>query len=109
MPPDSPPADTPVPDSPAPHPPSGPPSLGGLFLAFAKMWLAGFGGVLVWARRGSVEQHRWMTAEEFNEAFALCHFLPGQNIVNRSVVFGSRFGGIAGGLAAFAGLIGPPM
>jgi chromate transporter len=80
-----------------------------LFVAFAKMSLAGFGGVLVWARRGIVEQHRWMTADEFNETFALCHFLPGPNIVNLSVVFGSRFGGIAGGLAAFAGLIGPPM
>jgi len=78
-------------------------------MAFAKMSLAGFGGVLVWARRGIVDQHRWMTAEEFNETFALCHFLPGPNIVNLSVVFGSRFRGIAGGIAAFAGLIGPPM
>ena len=50
-----------------------------------------------------------MTAEEFNETFALCHFLPGPNVVNLSVVFGSRFGGIAGGVAAFAGLVGPPM
>ena len=50
-----------------------------------------------------------MTAEEFNETFALCHFLPGPNIVNLSVVFGSRFRGIAGGIAAFAGLLGPPM
>ena len=50
-----------------------------------------------------------MTAEEFNETYALCHFLPGPNIVNLSVVFGSRFRGIAGGIAAFAGLIGPPM
>ena len=73
------------------------------------MSLAGFGGVLVWARRGIVDQHRWMTAEEFNETFALCHFLPGPNIVNLSVVFGSRFRGIAGGIAAFAGLVGPPM
>ncbi|QIG93709.2 chromate transporter [Bradyrhizobium sp. 6(2017)] len=73
------------------------------------MSLAGFGGVLVWARRSIVEQHRWMTAEEFNETFALCHFLPGPNIVNLSVVFGARFRGVAGGLAAFAGLVGPPM
>jgi chromate transporter len=73
------------------------------------MSLAGFGGVLVWARRGIVEQHRWMTAEEFNETFALCHFLPGPNVVNLSVVFGSRFRGIPGGIAAFAGLIGPPV
>src|SRR5437870_13228556 len=94
---------------PAPERTIAAPSLLGLFVAFAKMSLAGFGGVLVWARRGIVEQHRWMTAEEFNETFALCHFLPGPNIVNLSVVFGSRFGGLAGGLAAFAGLIGPPM
>jgi len=86
-----------------------PPGLFGLFWAFAKMSLAGFGGVLVWARRAIVDQHKWMTADEFNEAFALCHFLPGPNIVNLSVVFGSRFRGLAGGIAAFLGLLGPPM
>src|SRR5438876_3717414 len=105
MPSDSPPAAIPAPDQPAPDPPSP----GELFLAFAKMSLAGFGGVLGWARRSIVDQHRWMTAEEFNETFALCHFLPGPNIVNLSFVFGSRFGGFTGGLVAFAGLIGPPM
>lgn len=31
-----------------------------------------------------------MSADEFNETFALCHFLPGPNIVNLSMVFGSR-------------------
>lgn len=108
MSPDSQPAAAPEPDLPVPGP-FHPPGLATLFFAFAKMSLAGFGGVLVWARRGIVEQHRWMTAEEFNETFALCHFLPGPNIVNLSVVFGSRFGGLAGGCAAFAGLIGPPM
>jgi chromate transporter len=86
-----------------------PPGLIELFLAFARISLAGFGGVLVFARRGIVEEHRWMTAEEFNETYALCHFLPGPNVVNLSVVFGSRFRGIAGGIAAFSGLIGPPM
>ena len=105
---DSSPAAVPAPDISSSHPPNQP-GLFELFLAFAKMSLAGFGGVLVWARRGIVDQHRWMTAEEFNETFALCHFLPGPNIVNLSVVFGSRFRGIAGGLAAFAGLVGPPM
>ena len=86
-----------------------PPSVLALFVAFAKMSMAGFGGVLVFARRAIVEEHHWMTAEEFNETFALCHFLPGPNIVNLSLVFGSRFRGIVGGLAAFAGLLGPPM
>ncbi|HKU06392.1 MAG TPA: chromate transporter [Bradyrhizobium sp.] len=108
MPPDSRSAAAP-PTDPSVASPRPAPGLAELFLAFAKMSLAGFGGVLVWARRGIVDQHRWMTAEEFNETFALCHFLPGPNIVNLSFVFGSRFGGFAGGLAAFAGLIGPPM
>jgi len=93
----------------APDLSANPPTVIALFLAFAKMSLSGFGGVLVFARRAIVEQHRWMTAEEFNETFALCHFLPGPNVVNLSLVFGSRFRGIIGGLAAFAGLLGPPM
>jgi chromate transporter len=105
MPPESPPAAVPAPDLST----SPPPGLIALFVAFARMSLAGFGGVLAFARRGIVEKHRWMTAEEFNETFALCHFLPGPNIVNLSVVFGSRFRGIPGGIAAFAGLIGPPV
>jgi len=105
MPPDSPPAAVAAPESPI----SAQPSLIELFTAFARMSLSGFGGVLAFARRGIVEQHKWMTAEEFNETFALCHFLPGPNIVNLSVVFGSRFRGIAGGFAAFAGLVGPPV
>ena len=103
--PDSPPAAVPAPDLPA----STPPGLIALFVAFAKISLAGFGGVLVWARRGIVDQQRWMTADEFNETYALCHFLPGPNVVNLSVVFGSRFRGIPGSVAAFAGLLGPPV
>src|SRR6202521_6425378 len=86
-----------------------PPGLIALFLAFVRMSLAGFGGVLVFARRAIVDQHRWMTADEFNETYALCHFLPGPNIVNLSMVFGSRFRGIPGGIAAFTGLLGPPV
>ena len=104
MPPDSPPAA--IPDI---HPAAEPPGLLELFLAFAKVSLSGFGGVLVFARRAIVEKYRWMTADEFNETYALCHFLPGPNIVNLSMVFGSRFRGIAGGIAAFTGLLGPPV
>jgi chromate transporter len=105
MPPDSPPAAVPAPDIPL----SAPPSVSELFVAFARMSVAGFGGVLPFARRGIVEQHRWMTADEFNETVALCHFLPGPNIVNFTMVFGSRLRGIPGGIAAFAGLLGPPV
>jgi chromate transporter len=105
MPPDLPPAAISAPELPT----LTPPGLFALFTAFASMSLAGFGGVLVWARRGIVDQRRWMTADEFNETYALCHFLPGPNVVNLSVVFGSRFRGIPGGIAAFAGLLGPPV
>lgn len=86
-----------------------PPSLAELFLAFVAVALSGFGGALPWARRMIVERKRWMTTEEFNEAFALSQFLPGPNVVNFSVVFGSRFGGAAGAAVALAGLMGPPL
>ena len=56
-----------------------------LFLAFFKITLSGFGGTLPWTRRMFVEEKRWMTAEEFNDVYALCQFLPGPNIVNLTV------------------------
>src|ERR1043165_9705633 len=108
MSPESPPASPPAPELPATTE-IPPPGVITLFLAFAKMSLAGFGGVLAFARRGIVEEHKWMTADEFNETFALCHFLPGPNVVNFSMVFGARLRGIVGGIAAFAGLLLPPM
>ena len=68
--------------SPSALPPGPPPSITELFLAFSNMALHGFGGVLPWARRAIVEEKRWMTAQEFNEAFSIGQFLPGANIVN---------------------------
>lgn len=85
------------------------PSLSELFLGFVQVSISGFGGALPWARRMIVEQKRWMTTEEFNETFALSQFLPGPNVINFSVVFGSRFGGPAGAAVALAGLLGPPL
>jgi len=58
MPADSPPVAVPAPDIPE-SAASTPPSLIALFVAFAKMSLAGVGGVLVRARRGIVDQHQW--------------------------------------------------
>ena len=85
------------------------PSLSELFHGFSLVSISGFGGALPWARRMIVEQKRWMTTEEFNEAFALSQFLPGPNVINFSVVFGSRFGGVPGAAVALAGLLGPPL
>lgn len=89
--------------------PQQPPSLTELFVAFATISLSGFGGVLAWSRRMMVDERKWLTAEQFNETYALCAFLPGGNILNFSVVFGARFGGIRGALVAVAGLMGPPL
>lgn len=79
-----------------------------LFLGFAKISVSGFGVILPWARRLIVDDKKWMTADEFNETFSLAQFLPGPNVVNLSVVFGSRIGGAAGAAVALLGLLGPP-
>jgi chromate transporter len=84
------------------------PTLPDVFAAFALISLQGFGGVLAWSRRMLVEERRWMTPEEFNDAYALCQFLPGPNIVNLSVVFGRRIRGTVGAMVALVGLLGPP-
>ena len=94
----------------APPLPAAPiPSHADLFLAFFKITLSGFGGTLPWTRRMFIEEKRWLTEEQFNEIYALCQFLPGPNIVNFAVVFGSRMGGAPGAALALLGVIGPPM
>jgi chromate transporter len=85
------------------------PSFTALFITFATISLYGFGGVLAWSRRMMVEERGWLTPEQFNELYALCSMLPGGNILNFSVIFGSRFRGPIGALVAIAGLLGPPM
>jgi chromate transporter len=94
---------------PRPDAASPPPGIGEIFVAFAKISLSGFGGVLAWARRMMVEERKWMTPDQFNEVYALCSFLPGGNIVNFSIIFGGRLRGPVGAIAALTGLLGPPM
>jgi len=90
----------------APPPSDAPiPSHADLFFAFFKITLSGFGGTLPWTRRMFVEQKRWLTAQEFNDLYALCQFLPGPNIVNLTAVFGSRMRGPTGAMAAWAGFL----
>jgi chromate transporter len=89
------------------QPPAAAPTLGDVFVAFLTISLSGFGGVLAWSHRMLVEERKWMTQDEFNDAYALCQFLPGPNIINLSVVFGRQIGGIPGAAAALVGLIAP--
>lgn len=85
------------------------PDLKALFLGFSSVGLSGFGGVLPFARRMLVEERGWLSAEEFNSHLGLCQFLPGPNVVNLSVVVGARYHGVAGSIAAVAGLLGGPV
>jgi len=101
--------DEPPPPAGLPEPGEVRPSLSELFVAFAKISLSGFGGVLAWSRRMMVEERKWLTPEQFNETYALCAFLPGGNILNFSVIFGGRLRGAAGAVVALTGLMGPPI
>lgn len=100
--------ETPLLDAP-PAPGTVTPSVSELFKGFFKVTITGFGGVLAWARREFVQVRHWMTADEFNDLFALCQFLPGPNIVTFAAVYGWRLHGTAGAAAALAGLLVPPM
>jgi chromate transporter len=80
-----------------------------MFLSFLGVGLSGFGGVLPFARRMLVERKAWMTEADFTETLALCQSLPGPNIVNLSVVVGSRYAGVKGALACLTGLVAAPV
>ena len=80
-----------------------------LFASFLKMGLLGFGGVLPWARRVTVDERRWFTDREFAELIGLCQILPGPNVVNLSVIVGARTHGPLGSLIALAGILFVPV
>jgi chromate transporter len=88
--------------------PTPPKSVGELFTGFTMIGARAFGGVMPWAHRVMVEERRWVTPADFASVVALCQFLPGPNIGNASIVFGRRWFGLAGALAAFTGLMALP-
>lgn len=85
------------------------PTIWDLFAGFFIVGVFGFGGVLPWARRMIVEQRAWLTPAEFTEMLGLCQFFPGGNVMNLTIVLGSRFHGIAGSVACFLGLMTAPV
>ncbi len=81
----------------------------GLFTAFLKVGLLGFGGVAAWVRHITVVERRWLSETEFSELFGIASTLPGANTVNIATIFGDRSCGPSGAAAALAGLIGAPL
>ena len=80
-----------------------------LFLSFTWLALQGFGGVLAIVQRELVERKRWMTRDEFIEDWAAAQIMPGPNVVNLSLMVGSRYFGLKGALAALAGMLCVPL
>ena len=85
------------------------PTVGEMFWAFFRTGARGFGGALPWVRRMLVEERVWLTAQEFTDIFSVSNFLPGPNVLNVTVIVGSRFHGVPGALAAVLGLIALPL
>ena len=86
-----------------------PRSPGEIFRVFNRLALQGFGGVLPVAQHHLVERERWLGKEEFVELLSIGQVLPGPNIVNLALMFGDRFFGWRGALAALAGMLLVPM
>ncbi|MFD0667325.1 chromate transporter [Ramlibacter sp. MAHUQ-53] len=86
-----------------------PRSLADLFISFTFLALQGFGGVLAVVQRELVERKRWMTREEFVEEWAVAQIMPGPNVINLSIMIGTRYFGLPGACAAVAGMLVAPL
>jgi chromate transporter len=82
-----------------------PVSLRALFTAFLTVALFGFGGGIVWARRITVDQRRWLSEPDFADIVSLCQFMPGPNVVGIAVCTGAKLRGGIGAIAALCGFI----
>ena len=95
---------------PAPETPDAAPTLGDIFLAFAKIGLTSFGGGLSgWMMREFVIRRAWITEDEFLSGLALAQSFPGVNVVNLSIWIGFRLRGGAGAAVGALGIVVPPM
>ena len=86
-----------------------PASLADHYFTFNRLALQGFGGVLAVAQHELVERKGWLTRAEFVEMLALSQVLPGPNVVNLALMFGDRFFGLRGALAAVGGMLVVPL
>jgi len=84
-------------------------SLSDLLRCFGMIGALGFGGVLPVAIHELVYKRYWLSQDEFAEILSLCQVLPGPNIINLAVVFGTRVAGWRGGLICLVGLLGLPV
>ena len=84
----------------------------GLFYAFAKVGILGFGGghsIIPLIQIEVVNNYKWLNSEEFTEALAMANSLPGPITVKMSVFTGYKVAGMTGAGASIAGLILPSL
>ncbi len=78
-------------------------------IEFAQVSLLAFGGAsaaLPEMHRRVVQQHHWITDEQFSELFGLAQAAPGPNVLVASLI-GWKVARFAGALAGLVGMLGP--
>ena len=55
----------------------------------------------------AVRKRRWINESEAADCLAVCHSLPGAIVINAGLYIGKKTGGLAGALAAAAGIVAP--
>lgn len=81
-----------------------------LVMVFAKIGLVTFGGgfaMIPALEREVVQEHRWVSAAEFNDAMVLGQVTPGPVAIAATFI-GARVGGVFGGVVATLAMFGPP-
>lgn len=81
-----------------------------LFGYFLKLGVLGFGGPLALVsmmQKDLVEDRKWVTQAEFEQALALIKALPGALALSTATYLGRKKGGVLGGTLAALGLILP--
>lgn len=81
-----------------------------IFFRFLFLGLISFGGPIAhigYFKKEYVDRQRWLTQEQFNEALALCQFLPGPASSQLGMYIGYQKGGYLGALLAFIGFTLP--
>jgi chromate transporter len=83
-------------------------TIGRIFAAFLLIGATSFGGgVIAHLRTNLVARRRWVDDKTFLELLAIGQTVPGLIAVNLAILVGDRLHGVAGAIAAIAGLCLP--
>jgi chromate transporter len=79
----------------------------GIWLNIGMQSFGGGAATLYLIRRAAVEQHGWLTDEEFTRYWGICQISPGINLIGLCILIGWRVASWLGVAAALAGLLLP--